>query len=185
MNLQINHRKEFPDLLNRLNLEGTGVEVGSQNGAFAEVILKDSKLKRLFCVDCWEYQSLGYKDKANVAQNIQNIRYLTTVTTVMPYGMRAVVLKMYSEQASNLFELESLDFVYIDANHQYEYAYEDINIWYYLVKSGGILSGHDYLNVDRKDLKCGVKDAVDAFIAVKGHKLYITKEEYPSWYIIK
>lgn len=39
---------------------------------------------------------------------------------------------------------ESLDFIYIDGNHQYSSVLEDIKLWYPKVKPGGIFAGHDY-----------------------------------------
>ena len=39
---------------------------------------------------------------------------------------------------------EKLDFVYIDANHNYECVKEDIEHWYPKVKVGGIIAGHDF-----------------------------------------
>ena len=39
---------------------------------------------------------------------------------------------------------ESLDFVYIDGNHEFRYIAEDIYEWTKKVKKGGIVSGHDY-----------------------------------------
>ena len=39
---------------------------------------------------------------------------------------------------------DSLDFVYLDANHEDPYITEDIVEWSKKVRSGGILAGHDY-----------------------------------------
>ena len=57
---------------------------------------------------------------------------------------------MTSEQASNLFADNSLDFVYIDGNHKYEYVLQDLNLWYPKVKQGGYLMGDDYLGYDKE-----------------------------------
>lgn len=53
-------------------------------------------------------------------------------------------LRMTSIQASEYFEDESLDFVYIDAIHDYEHVKEDIKVWLPKVKKGGVLCGDDY-----------------------------------------
>ena len=42
------------------------------------------------------------------------------------------------------FADRSLDFVYIDANHEPQFVEEDIREWSKKVKVGGIVSGHDY-----------------------------------------
>ena len=39
---------------------------------------------------------------------------------------------------------ESLDFIYIDANHDFMNFTQDLHYWIKKVKMGGIVSGHDY-----------------------------------------
>ncbi len=39
----------------------------------------------------------------------------------------------------------SLDFVYIDGNHQFKYVADDICEWSRKVRRGGVISGHDYI----------------------------------------
>jgi len=51
-----------------------------------------------------------------------------------------------SAEAAKLFEDESLDFVFIDAAHDYESVKKDIATWYPKVKTDGLLGGHDYGN---------------------------------------
>jgi hypothetical protein len=43
---------------------------------------------------------------------------------------------------------ESLDFVYIDANHKYDAVKKDLELWYPKVRKGGVFAGHDYLKMD-------------------------------------
>ena len=42
--------------------------------------------------------------------------------------------------------LPKVDFIYIDANHEYEYVLSDINNSKELIKDGGYIGGHDYTN---------------------------------------
>ena len=53
-------------------------------------------------------------------------------------------IKMESVEAAKLYEDESLDFVFIDAAHDYQNVKNDILAWYPKIKIGGKLGGHDY-----------------------------------------
>ena len=59
--------------------------------------------------------------------------------------------KMTTDEASNLYEDKSLDFVYIDASHKKENVINDIKNWYPKVKKGGILAGDDWQKSDVRD----------------------------------
>lgn len=54
------------------------------------------------------------------------------------------VHQMTSVEASKLYEDNSLDFVYIDAAHDYESVKQDLIAWYPKVKKGGLFGGDDY-----------------------------------------
>jgi predicted O-methyltransferase YrrM len=56
---------------------------------------------------------------------------------------------------------ESLDFVYIDGNHEGDYPIKDIEEWAKKVKPGGLVAGHDYVRV--KVLNFTVKDALEKY----------------------
>jgi len=78
------------------------------------------------------------------------------------------------------FPEESLDFVHIDANHDYDYFMPDLIEWNKRVKVGGIVSGHDYSPA------WAVKRAVDDYI--REHKIencYYTTDHSPSFWWVK
>jgi DNA repair exonuclease SbcCD nuclease subunit len=54
-------------------------------------------------------------------------------------------LHMTSMEALPLIQDQSLDFVYIDGNHEFPYVAMDVAFWSKKVRSGGIVSGHDFL----------------------------------------
>lgn len=73
-------------------------------------------------------------------------------------GVRDVVkdIKAFSWDAASQFEDESVDFIFIDADHKYESVKKDILTWLPKLKKGGIMSGHDFYQTT-----AGVKQAVE------------------------
>lgn len=57
---------------------------------------------------------------------------------------RVQVIRASSVQASRLFDIETIDYTWIDANHTYEFVREDIVVWLPKMKPGGIIGGHDH-----------------------------------------
>jgi predicted O-methyltransferase YrrM len=70
---------------------------------------------------------------------------------------------------ANDFEDGSIDFVFLDANHSYEFISKDIAAWLPKIKKGGILAGHDY---DPKDWP-GVIQAVKETFGDDFNKEYL------------
>ena len=114
-----------------------GVEIGTHKGRYARSICRYNKKLKLYCVDPW----LAY-DNMKIDQNGQESIYNIAVGNLKKYN--AEIMKKTSMEALGDFNDNSLDFVYIDGNHHYEYVYEDICEWSKKVKSGGIIACHDY-----------------------------------------
>ena len=79
--------------------------------------------------------------------NKQNITFCGVDIEPFPSALKNLnfgFMQMKSCMAANLVADDSLDFVFIDADHSYESVLDDIILWYPKVKSGGIIAGHDY-----------------------------------------
>ena len=151
----------------------------------------------------WEYD-----DMSN--HNIHSDAYVETIQNINGYEDRGIMVRATSKTASEIFEDESLDFIYIDANHAYDFVVEDINLWFPKLKKGGIFSGHDYLDMDwyndpnfcpNKIDKYiytntfegthyyngifGVNPAVDEFCNEHKYEVNVTKEWFGTWWFIK
>lgn len=68
---------------------------------------------------------------------VTNLRDCGVLDSVYP-------LIVTSERAALLFPDESLDFVFIDADHRYAEVRADVARWWPKVKPGGTIAGHDY-----------------------------------------
>ena len=108
---------------------------------------------------------------------------------------------MYSTQASEILKKNAtdpktnqiipfLDFLYIDARHDYCGCLEDLIAWYPLLKSGGIFAGDDYSpHYPPSWNKCGngtdvpgsVYRAVNEFAKDQGFSLQATTHGWPNW----
>lgn len=143
----LENRNNLGSYLNELGLTNIGVEIGVQKGHFSEIVLSQWKGKKYYCVDAWEKQSDDvYIDGANVNDTLQTLNMKETEDRLKRFKNRYELIKGYSTDQNilNKFINNSLDFVYIDARHDYNGVMEDIVNWYPKVKVGGLVCGHDY-----------------------------------------
>ena len=204
--MKINTRSDLINVFNNNIVNNLGIEVGTYAGDFAKEIL-NTYTGKLFLVDTWRHHTDdSYIDIANKI-DFKEI-YTKCSDNIKGYEDRCFMLKIDSKNASNLFDDDSLDFVYIDANHKYEAVKEDISCWFPKIRKGGILSGHDYLIEDsiftwnsiQKDEKnkyifysdntflgeFGVNAAVNEFVQQNNLKLNLTTNEpFGSWFVFK
>lgn len=207
-NKTYNNRLEFIEDLNSYILpDGKGVEVGVYKGEFSQEILKNWT-GILFMVDVWRPLGEEYNDSSNHKYHSDIL--VETMNNIQGYEDRGIIIRANSETASQMFQDESLDFVYIDANHAYDFVKKDIQLWFPKVKKGGLFCGHDYMNLDwyndpnflpnGKDKHIytntyegnvhyngvfGVNPAIDEFFNENNLKLNVIKEWFGTWWTIK
>lgn len=202
------NRSEFAKYLLDNNLTKIGVEIGSFKAEFAREILNQWTGK-LYLIDVWRSLSNEEYDDASNHKNHEDI-YSQAMKNIESFEDRAYMLRMKSEQAVELFDDYSLDFVYIDANHTYESVKDDINLWYPKVKINGIIAGHDFLDLPdynkenyNKGIKnlpiymtidgghqfyagmFGVNPAVEEFCEEHNYKFNVTQEWMGTWWFTK
>lgn len=168
------NRNELMKLFNEFGFK-KGVEVGTQIGRFAEIICQSIEGVELSCVDPW----IAYGKVFNKQERHDN-HYEEAKERLEPYNVN--LMKMTSMEAVEHFEDESLDFVYIDGDHEFDAVMMDVIKWSKKVKKGGVIAGHDYYFFYRS----GVVEAVNAYTHCHGIKpWYITREVEPSFFWIK
>lgn len=123
------------------------VEIGSWRGrssAFMAVEIANSGFDIQFdCVDTWK-GSLDEQIHQDDPSILNDTLYQEFLENMKPVEKYYRPIRMTSVAAAKLYEDHSLDFVFIDAQHDYESVKEDILAWKNKVKKGGILAGHDY-----------------------------------------
>jgi Methyltransferase domain len=182
-------RNEIPALLNARRLHGEGAEIGVKTGKYSDQLLGEWRGSKLISIDPWRSADPDeYEDRSNVSQDEFERYYQETRDRLAPYGSRSEIWRLMSVEAAARVPDRSLDFVYIDARHDYESVLEDLDAWYPKVKPGGILAGHDYVDGQIPQGDFGVRSAVDEFfgelhIPVHGTEGPSAVEQFPSWIV--
>jgi len=170
-----------------------------QRGIFAETTLRAwPSCKKYILVDIWRSQD-NYKDVANVADDEQEKIYQEAMKRLEPFKHVIDVKRMTTVEAGKTVPDNSLDYIYVDARHDYCGAFEDMLAWWPKLKPGGILAGHDYhyaKEVNDQDWSVcsngsthpgAVRGAVEDFSKQHGLALSVTFREdmWNSWMAVK
>jgi hypothetical protein len=145
----------------------TGAEIGVSQGYFSKAMFETIPNLKLYCVDAWK-SYVGVR-RWMPSNERANTYYEIAKKTLAPYPNATIVRKM-SMDAVKDFADSSLDFVFIDANHGFDYVMEDLINWTKKVRVGGIVSGDDYYHFK----KAGVVEAVDVYTKAHGIKFELT-----------
>jgi len=170
---RLKDRAEIPSYLTRLGLSGQGVEVGVRDGEFSEHVLSHWT-GFMHLVDPWLNQNTTiYNDISNVKTDEQEARFrLVSEKLLRKFPGRYKIHRTYSVDASKLFTDSQLDYVYIDARHDYAGVLEDMNAWWPKLKVGGLFCGHDFVpDGNLKEGAFGVQQAVYEFAAIKNKEV--------------
>ena len=183
----------FPQLINELGLK-TGAEIGVDKGEFSLHILSRSNINKYFCIDTWQ-DNFGSDYKPNYYNSDGNVRFQEASKTLQKFidEQKVEMIMERSTEASNKFENDSFDFVYIDGDHSLEGIMFDLYSWVKKVRIGGIVSGHDYKDGMNsgindyfgKQLDYAVQTAVNYYCKRYGHKLNIVGGRILSWWFVR
>lgn len=159
-----------------------GAEIGTAKGDYAYILARANREAKLYCVDAWRVYD-GYKDFTD--QKVVEENHRKALDLLKPYP-NVSFIRAFSKEALGMFDDNALDYVYIDANHEWPYVTHDIYYWYQKVRSGGIVAGHDYNNTE--DGHYHVKPAVDGFAEAFGINPYFVlgrEGRSKSWFWVK
>lgn len=152
--------EELDSLVRKLQKENlTIADVGcwtGQSTAILTNIVKQLKGK-VYAIDWFQGSETTNLDEPAQYFNIkrifeENMRSMNSSNNVE-------LINKKSKDAVNDFADNSLDVVFLDADHRYEYIKEDIKLWLPKVKPTGLLCGHDCEVV----VKDGVNSLLDMY----------------------
>lgn len=140
----LSHRYEINQLINIMNLKGKFIEIGVYKGEFSEYLLNNTNTEKLYLID--PYKNFNIEDYTDAINNHDMEKnYQLALEKVSKFTNRFEFIKKTSDSAIELFADDSIDFVYIDGNHAYQYVYNDLENYWKKVKPGGILMGDDLI----------------------------------------
>lgn len=171
-----------------------GAEIGVDTGAYSEVLLKANPKLHLYSIDPWSSSAYerglsGVNEKQKYFDGI----YKESKKRLASYN--CTIVRKDSMSALKNFKDNSLDFVYIDANHDFVNITNDLHYWLKKIRPGGIMSGHDYANYPTGKFN-HVKKVVDAYM--QGYRMFpyfivgaftydkgLIRDKYRSWFWVK
>jgi hypothetical protein len=151
-------------LENGINKESIIAELGCYRGESTEYWIKNLPFQKMYCIDMWQS---GWDDVNDAASRTD----LNEVERIFDYMITKYqdrnIIKIKGDSAETVNSLPDgyFDFIYIDANHLYEFVKRDIITCLPKVKKGFFLCGHDYGMPVHPD----VKRAVDEVIGKPDH----------------
>jgi hypothetical protein len=123
-----------------------GAEIGVAGGQHIKAIMENTDIEKMYGVDPYYdkgWDMHGYfsvdEDYGGFDGLYGEVRDMLSV-----YGDRVELIRKTSVEAAPDFEDGCLDFVFIDAFHDYENCFNDISFWHHRVREGGYVMGHDW-----------------------------------------
>ena len=123
-----------------------GAEVGVAGGQHIKALMENTKIEKIYGVDPYITDSWDMHEFFSVNDEYGSFDglYGEVKQLLSQFGDRVELIRKKSTEAAQDFEDGSLDFVFIDAIHDYENCYNDINYWHNRVRKGGYVMGHDW-----------------------------------------
>jgi predicted O-methyltransferase YrrM len=129
-------------MVDKCEQSGTIVELGAWKGRSSAFLVVEAKNKspniKIEIVDTW----LGSEEHTDEMKDNLYEKFKSNMARLDKLYKEH---RMTTNEAAHLFEDESLDGVFIDANHTYKAVKKDIADWMPKVRKGGVLAGHDYI----------------------------------------
>lgn len=143
------------------------VEIGSLVGkstcCLGQLVKESQKDIKIFAVDTFE----GSEEHEMIIKELEDnstsfLELFGIFTSACNVNDIITPIQGKSLDVVSQFEDESIDFIFVDASHDYENVLADITAWYPKLKPGGLIAGDDYT-----DCWFGVIKAVNEYFIDK------------------
>jgi hypothetical protein len=152
-------------------------EIGVADGRFALTLCETIPNIDYIGVDPWAPYS-GNRRGGPAEQHERN--YALAQERLKPFKAR--LIREQSAAAAFQVAARTLDAIYIDGNHAYEYVKTDLQVWSEKVRPCGVIAGHDYYAFGG----AGVIEAVNEFTSSRAiTDWHLTDEREPSFWWVK
>jgi len=144
---------DFPDLYSSyakiLKHDSIFVELGVWKGRsicfLGEELVKLDKKPKVFAIDTFKGTDNDERQQKEIERLGGNtLDVFKTYLEDLSLTSLITILAQDSAEAAKNFEDNSIDIIFIDADHSYEAVKKDLEIWYPKMKKDSIMSGHDY-----------------------------------------
>jgi predicted O-methyltransferase YrrM len=157
-----------------------GAEIGCFEGKTTNYLLKRCQDLTIYAVDLWEWRPELFGDRERELQHLRNHEAIKREfdRKTRSYGKRVKVLQGISWEMAKHVADESLDFVFIDADHGYEAVKKDILAWVPKVHERGIISGHD---IDWEGVKQACDELLPGYRKTGINQVWMIKRKSVQW----
>lgn len=153
-------------VLSKIETGGVGAEIGVFRGHFSELICRIAQPRKLYLIDPWtstgDLFGWGGDYTANNTLPTAVAREEAVLRTSLFPNTETVIIEGVFPDCSNQIN-EKLDWVYLDASHQYEATLMELRAVQSLLKEGGVILGDDWV-ADPNHKHFGVMQACHTFM---------------------
>lgn len=158
--------RNIPLLVQRLDRKPVVVEIGAWLGKSSFYLTENHHQHAdIYIVDTWQGtpESLDGSHKLATERDI----FVDFMRNMRAHHGKFTPLRAHSVDAARYFDDNSIDLIFIDADHSYEGAKADIEAWLPKLSAQGIIAGHDYTS-SWPGVKRAVKEQFDQAVKKQG-----------------
>lgn len=157
---------------------GIAVEIGSWKGRSSYVLAAVAKSKgaKLICIDTWAGATDRFYDTYKEALSNPQKFFEDNIKKNLEKFDNVSFIMEDSQTAHKKIKDNSVDFCFVDGDHDLPAVGNDVKNFLPKVKKGGVYLGHDYYYDNRND----VKKVVDDILGLRNIKL-VGNEDAAIW----